>query len=209
MENKKHRRKKVRKILLVLGASLIVLTSLTGCWNNPIERSPASVPSNKAVAETGNKTSYEDYTKFLDDFTNNIAIEGFRLIPPIKTIFLIERDLTFNKKDTITLGGGQSDFNPTQQLFIFENPDKSVQLYVRIAYTNVDMGNNLVSWEVPSGHAGVDQELISRTDMATYTYRNLIITVTQNSKTNAEFDQTKEAVRSVLGILEKYYGENK
>lgn len=201
----------MRNITLLLGAGLICLTSLTGCWNNPIEQPPANVPSpsNKAIAETKNKPNYEDYKKLLNDFTNNIDIKGFRLIPPIPTIFLIDRDLTFNKKDTVTLDGGVNDLNPTMQLFIFENPEKSVQLYVRISYTDVEMGNNLVSWEIPSGHAHANPELLNRTDMATYTYRNLIITVTQNTKKNAELDTTKEAVRSVLRILEKYYSDNK
>ncbi|PZD96548.1 hypothetical protein DNH61_07025 [Paenibacillus sambharensis] len=196
----------MKKLLLILGISLIVLPSMTSCLNNS---STANVPSVQDIVETDNQISYKAYTTFLDDFTNNIVIEGFTLTPPLKTIFLIDRDLTFNKKDTITLEGGKNDFNPTQQLFIFENSDKSVQLYVRIAYTNVEMGNQLVSWEVPSGHEGVDQELVNKTDMATYTYRNLIITVTQNSKTQAELDLTKEAVRSVLVILEKYYSGNK
>ncbi|GJM80384.1 hypothetical protein HMSSN139_28800 [Paenibacillus sp. HMSSN-139] len=58
------------------------------------------------------------------------------------------------------------------------------------------MGNNLVAWESPSGYDGADTEsLLNRTDMATYTYRNLIVTVTQNAKTKADISTTKKAVK--------------
>jgi hypothetical protein len=195
----------VRKKIVILTTALIILIQLIGCSNNQTEPSSESVPPSKVVDETGNKGKFEAYTSLLEDFTNNITIKGFRLIPPVKTIFLIDKELTFNKKDTITYGGGQNDFDPTQQLFVFENSDKSTQLYVSISYTNVDMGKNLVAWDIPAGDNDADQKLINQIQMATYTYRNLIVTITQNSKTNTDLDGTKEAARSVLKILDKYY----
>ncbi|MNO38529.1 hypothetical protein D3C76_286320 [compost metagenome] len=193
--------------MLLLISCLVISFSLIGCSNENNVQTTQVTETNKNVIETGSTPKYDEFTKLIENFKNNIAIDGFSLIPPISTIFLIERDFTFNKKDTITLGGGNSDFNPTQQLFIFENKDKSVQIYVRFAYTEIDMGNNLVAWEIPTGYDGADPELLSRTDMATYTYRNLIFTVTQNAKTKANNSITKEAVKSVLDILDKYYSK--
>ncbi|AJS60222.1 hypothetical protein [Paenibacillus sp. IHBB 10380] len=197
----------MKKMLLFLISCLMISISLTGCSNESNVQTPQVTASNKSVIDTVNIPKYDDFTKFMEDFKSNIVIDGFSLIPPIKTIFLIEKDFTFNKKDTITLGGGSGDFNPTQQLFIFENKDKSIQFYVRFAYTEVDMGNNLVAWEIPTGYDGADTELLNRTDMATYTYRNLIVTVTQNAKTKANNGTTKKAVKSVLNILDKYYSK--
>ncbi|WP_059050328.1 hypothetical protein [Paenibacillus senegalimassiliensis] len=197
----------MRKTLLFLISCLLISISLTGCWGKSNVDSPqVSVPSTSVIG-TGDLPDYDDFLKLMEDFKNNIAIDGFSLIPPVKTIFLIERDFTFDKKDTITLGGGSGDFNPTQQLFIFEKEDKSVQFYVRFSYTEIDMGNNLVAWEIPVGYENADAELLNRTDMATYTYRNLIVTITQNAKTKADNKTTKEVVKSVLKILDNYYSE--
>ncbi|MCP3772018.1 hypothetical protein NLX71_01615 [Paenibacillus sp. MZ04-78.2] len=195
----------MRKSSLLLISSLIISISLVGCQDEANQQIPPSKASNSSNIEIEHKPNYDDFTKLMEDVKNNIVINGFSLTPPMKTIFLIEKDFTFNKKDTITLGGGVSDLNPTQEQFIFENNDKSVQLYVRFAYTAVDMGKNLVAWESTSGYGGADPELLDRTDMATYTYRNLIVTVTQNARTKAKTTITKEAVKSVLNILEKYY----
>ncbi|WP_178024370.1 hypothetical protein [uncultured Paenibacillus sp.] len=198
----------MKKILLSLIGCLMISISLSACWNDDTnEQKTQAEASNEKAIDTVSVPNYDDFTKFLEDFQSNIVIDGFSLIPPFKTIFLIEREYTFNKKDTITLGGGKNDFNPTQQLFIFENKDKSIQIYVRFAYTEVDMGNNLVSWEFPSGDDGADIELSNRNDMATYTYKNLIVTVTQNAKTKADNRTTKNAVKSVLHILDTYYSK--
>ncbi|MGG6309202.1 hypothetical protein [Paenibacillus macerans] len=198
----------MKKILLSLIGCLMISISLSACWNDDTnEQKTQAEASNEKAIDTVSVPNYDDFTKFLEDFQSNIVIDGFSLIPPFQTIFLIEREYTFNKKDTITLGGGKNDFNPTQQLFIFENKDKSIQIYVRFAYTEVDMGNNLVSWEFPSGDDGADIELSNRNDMATYTYKNLIVTVTQNAKTKADNRTTKNAVKSVLHILDTYYSK--
>ncbi|GLI07616.1 hypothetical protein [Paenibacillus tyrfis] len=193
------------KTSLFLISSLIISISLVGCSDKTDK--PTITASNENITEIKNTQNYDDFTKLMENFKNNIVISGFSLIPPMKTIFLIERDFTFNKKDTITLKGGVSDLNTTQQQFIFENNDKSIQLYVRFAYTEVNMGNNLVAWDSTSGYDGADRELLDRTDMATYTYKNLIVTVTQNAKTTAKTATTKEAVKSVLNVLEKYYSK--
>ncbi|MEK4472705.1 hypothetical protein NSQ91_05775 [Paenibacillus sp. FSL R7-0048] len=198
----------MKKMFLLLISSFLMITIfLTGCSSESSVQTPQFTAINKIEKEIVNIPNYDDFAKFMEDFENNIDIAGFSLIQPYKTIFLIERDFTFNKKDTITVGGGSGDFNPTQQLFIFENKDKSIQFYVRFAYTEVDMGNNLVAWEVPTGYDQADSELLNRTDMATYTYRNLIVTVTQNAKTKANLSVTKNAVKSVLSTLDSYYSK--
>jgi hypothetical protein len=38
---------------------------------------------------------------------------------------------------------------------------------MRFAYTDVDMGKNLVAWEIPTGYDKADPELLNKTDMAT------------------------------------------
>ncbi|HEY2492581.1 MAG TPA: hypothetical protein VGI33_06705 [Paenibacillus sp.] len=76
-----------------------------------------------------------------------------------------------------------------------------MQIQIRIAYTTVVMGNDLVSWDISSGYENTSKQLSNNTDLATLTYKNIIITILQNAKDHTELEITKGAIRSVIKSL--------
>ncbi|GJM80383.1 hypothetical protein HMSSN139_28790 [Paenibacillus sp. HMSSN-139] len=84
----------MKKMFLLLIGCLMIFTSLSGCSSHDSNvKTPQVTPSNKSELDTVNIPQYDDFTKFMEDFKNNVVIEGFSLISPIKTIFLIEKRL--------------------------------------------------------------------------------------------------------------------
>ncbi|WP_419871427.1 hypothetical protein [Candidatus Pristimantibacillus sp. PTI5] len=191
---------------LVLGIALI-----SGCdFNEPIsEKDISNSPavSNEQV-DSNNKTnslySYEQFVELTNQLAEDIVIPGYEIknYPLIPSIFIIEKELTFGKKDTLTVSGSLNDQRPVQQLFIFENKDQSSQIHIRLAFTNTDMGKELVSWDIPTGYDNTSEELSDNTDLATLTYRNLVITVMQNTSKKTNLDITKSAIRGLMTALE-------
>lgn len=119
---------------------------------------------------------------------------------------IVDRDLTFGKRDTLTLEGDTNVANvkPTSHILIFENKNQSKQIIIRISFTNSFVGNDMLDWSTTNGYPSINSKLAKTLDMATLSYKNLIITIQQLSKDEVDSETTRDVIRKVIKMIEKY-----
>lgn len=221
---------RIRKIII----GLIFLVLLSSCTNSSsnINKSTAPpsnslVPSPSPSAENQTSTEpvatdlelpkpseniivtiyqYEEYVKIVQKISDVLKIPDFTIktYPIVPHLVFVDKELSLNGTNALTVDGTPNDFRPTQHLLIYENENNSVQLQIRFSYTTNQMGKALVSRQNATFYSETTDELSNKTDLATYTYNNLIITILQNAKEKADNEITKSAMRALINVLDEY-----
>ncbi|AJS58048.1 hypothetical protein [Paenibacillus sp. IHBB 10380] len=201
---------------LYLLCLLLLLLLIVGCNSKgnseilSVEDSALIVTPEKVKVEDQKNEiiiSYEQFSDLSGKLAKDIRIPGFKLrnTPIYPSIMLVDKDITFDKKQSITVDGTLDDLRSTEQLLIYENDNQTMQIQIKIAYTSVVIGNELVSWNLSSGYESTSKELSNNIDLATLTYKNIIITILQNAKDRTELEITKGAIRSVIKSLKNLH----
>lgn len=115
----------------------------------------------------------------------------------------IDKDLTFNKRNWITITG--NSYQSTQDTIFFESKDKNTLVTVNFAYTSNFIGNDIVFYIPSTNEDSINSNLKNLTDFMVISYKNLIINIHQTSSIVVDKDITKSFTRE----LEKVIVENK
>ncbi|MFX3643426.1 MAG: hypothetical protein ACE3L7_33040 [Candidatus Pristimantibacillus sp.] len=194
-----------KKIILCL---VLLCTFAIGCESNPTEVKNEPSISNVVDNDKKNKDvfSYEQYTTLIQDFAEKVQIPNYEIknTPLIKSLVLVEEELTFDKKQSLTLEGNKSDMRPTQQILMYENKDQSTQIQIRIGFTKNYLDEDLVIWDSSKGFEETNKELSSKTDVATYLYKNLVISILVNTEKDASIPTMRNAMHEIVDFLTNY-----
>lgn len=197
-----------RNIAILFVSSLILMSSCSD--SNHISNSSNAV-SQESTLEISNDSqliTYSEYQQIFETLTKELSISGYSYksgsVGP--NIVIMDKDLSFNKREYLTLDGkfDMNNTQPTSELLLFENEDSSKQLAIRISYTTSYIGNDLVDWSSSRGYSGINESLAKKTDLATLSYKNLILTILQTSEVEAAMEDSKTAVRSIISIISNY-----
>lgn len=200
----------MKKIKFIFLFFVILTVLLIGCS----EQTNSMPTSNKNNTDTTviEKTvdpilSYTQYEKLIKSVADSLNITDFTLKAASgENIVVVEKDLTFDKRENLTLDGKRNMANvqPTSHLFIYENQDQSKQIIIRFSFNTNYIGNDLLDWSGTNSYENINSKLASQMDMATLSYKNILITVQQLAITETNFEITKTSIREVIQLLKKY-----
>ncbi|MEN1987698.1 hypothetical protein [Paenibacillus hubeiensis] len=147
--------------------------------------------------------TYEEYEALVQEFSEVVHIPNYTLknIPLIKSLVIVEKELTFDKRQSLTVNGDTSDMRPTQQIYIYENKDQSTQIQVRIGYTKNYLDKDLVIWDSSKGFEKTNSGLSKNTDVATFLYKNLVISITVNAEKDASIVTMRAAMKEIVDFF--------
>lgn len=191
---------KICKIL----SSFIIIPMLVSCSKEATNSESKINPP--IVNEINNELlSYENYESLFEHLVNTLKIDGLELKASTidGNLTFIEKDLSFNKREYLTLDGTDS-METTEEQIVLENKDQSKQITIGVFFTNSYIGNDLVGWPNNVGFKDLNQDLVKSTNYAIITYKNLIITIHQSSTHTADLDTTKNVIRAVEKALNEY-----
>lgn len=206
--------KKSNKILILIISTLFLFTACGSRKNfsninssskkkNQIEKTSQIV---KKEDEGKKSLSYKQYRELYNLIKNNLELKGFNQVSSTdgETLVAVAKDLTFNKRNWITLNG--KSYQSTQDTIFFESKDKKTLVAINFAYTPNFIGNDIVFY-IPSIYKDfkINSNLKNLTDFMIISYKNLIINIHQTSSTAIDKDITKNFTRK----LEKVIVENK
>ncbi|CAH1204327.1 hypothetical protein PAECIP111893_02224 [Paenibacillus plantiphilus] len=197
-----------RNIAFFFVLSLILMSSCSDSNYITNNSKPVSQQSPQEISNHSQLIHYSEYQQIFETFTKELSISGYSYksgsVGP--NIVIMDKDLSFNKREYLTLDGkfDMNNTQPTSELLLFENEDSSKQLAIRISYTTSYIGNDLVDWSSSRGYSGTNEALAKKTDLVTLSYKNLILTILQTSEEEADMEASKTAVRSIISIISKY-----
>ncbi|MNZ97623.1 hypothetical protein D3C78_1168720 [compost metagenome] len=151
--------------------------------------------------------SYTQYEGLIKSVADNLNITDFTLKAASgENIVVVEKELTFGKRENLTLDGKRNMANvqPTSHLFIYENQDQSKQIIIRFSFNTNFIGNDLLDWSGTNSYENINSKLASQMDMATLSYKNILITVQQLAIIETNFEITKTSIKEVIQLLKKY-----
>jgi hypothetical protein len=183
---------------------VLTLVMLAACSNNENEKVNEITLKEKDQLST---IKYETFKNALSiDILKNFTPDGFTLngnSVEMRDITIIDPELSFNKRQHITVDGTATE-DSTQQAFYYDNKDKSIQLLLTIVYTNKDLGNDILQYQVNSGYEGFNETLGSKSDMIILSYKNLIVGMHQTATNKVDLDITQSATKKLIKKLKKY-----
>lgn len=195
---------------------LILLSStflIAGCTDKSVESKPkveVSTTSNsnhKTNQTQKNIMSYQQYENLFKHMNDKLKIKNFQLkestLGPDVTI--IDKELSFNKRDWLTIDGTKDDLTPksTQETLYFEDKKQTTLLSISFAYTNNYVGEDMLQYQVPSGYTKINQELANKSDLILLSYKNIVISIQQNNSSKVDYETTKLATKMVIDELLK------
>lgn len=152
--------------------------------------------------------TYEELFKYL---IKNIDVPNFSVKASTlgNNISKIDKDLSFNKREYITLTGKMEidNISPTEEQIILENKEQEKQITIGILYTNSYLGNDLVGWLNNQGFSDINSDLASKNNSVILTYKNLIISINQCSTNKIDIDTSINTVRELIHLLKSYFDE--
>ncbi|QCT02750.1 hypothetical protein E6C60_2035 [Paenibacillus algicola] len=89
-------------------------------------------------------------------------------------------------------------------MLIFEDEDTTKQVIIKFAYTKNFIGNDIIEYSKTKGLSDIDQNLSQKTDILTFSYKNLIIIVQQNAEAKIDSEITKKATRAIQSYLKNF-----
>lgn len=102
----------------------------------------------------------------------------------------VDQSLSFGKRRWLTVDG-TIDTPSTQETLYFENQKQDTQLAIHFAYTDRYIGNDLVQYQSNGGYG----------ELIIISYKNILISVQQNSLNKVDSDTTQEAAKQVIQEL--------
>ncbi|MNW36361.1 hypothetical protein D3C74_133740 [compost metagenome] len=200
----------MKRIKFIFLFFVILTVLLIGCS----EQTNSMLTSNKNNTDTTviDKSvdpilSYTQYEGLIKSVADNLNITDFTLKAASgENIVVVEKELTFGKRENLTLDGKRNMANvqPTSHLFIYENQDQSKQIIIRFSFNTNFIGNDLLDWSGTNSYENINSKLASQMDMATLSYKNILITVQQLAIIETNFEITKTSIKEVIQLLKKY-----
>ncbi|MBO2943049.1 hypothetical protein JJQ72_03520 [Paenibacillus sp. F411] len=165
------------------------------------------VPDNNALSNQ--VITYENFDKLFFDSAKTLKIEGFDLKNGTfeEELVIVDKDLSFNTREILSLEGKIENNTPirtTQRMLIFEDEDTTKQVIIKFAYTKNFIGNDIIEYSKTKGLSDIDQNLSQKTDILTFSYKNLIIIVHQNAEAKIDSEITKKATRAIQSYLKNF-----
>ncbi|TVX89595.1 hypothetical protein [Paenibacillus agilis] len=211
---------KMKYMLYLLFTTLLIV----GCNEKETDSTPQKhIPSmtqndstpHKSIPNNDEKIlTYPEFQELAIDLEKKLKIKGFHFKNGSSTltdITLIDKKLTFGKRDTLVLSGSLEPNKipqPTHHLLIFEdNDDPSKvknQLVVRLAYTNSYIGNDIVDGNKNAGFKGTNQTLAESTELMILSYKNLIISVQLTSQDKTNRDLFIDSIHPIVDMIKNY-----
>lgn len=200
------------RILLFIG---LVTFLLLGCTVKNQDSAEKIVTNTKNEEKETNKKSeikknniinYDNFTNIFNDLNKNLDVDGFKLKDSTIGIDIttIEKDLTFNSREWLTIDGVMSDSpKSTQETLFLENEDSSILLTLILSYTDSYIGEDMLYYKIDSDYK-INVELADSTDLVTVSYKNLVITVLQTAEGKKDFEVTKSVLRETIKYLKNY-----
>lgn len=205
--------KKSNKILILIISTLVLFTACGSRKNfsniNSSSKEKNQIEKTSQIVKKENveksPLSYKQYRELYNSIKNNLELKDFNQISSTngKTLVAIDKDLTFNKRNWITITG--NSYQSTQDTIFFESKDKNTLVTVNFAYTSNFIGNDIVFYIPSTNEDSINSNLKNLTDFMVISYKNLIINIHQTSSIVVDKDITKSFTRE----LEKVIVENK
>ncbi|TCT17557.1 hypothetical protein EDD68_1285 [Melghiribacillus thermohalophilus] len=196
----------------------IFIILLSGCLNqtSPSSQNKTDNISSSDMEKTHSKQnqsnfkenlSYKEYQELFKTLADKLNIKGFDLKATTlgDNVTLVGENVTFGKRKYLTLDGtfNPSDPKTTQEFLVYENNDESIQITITLAYTETNLGNDMLFKPTFEGFQETNKNLISKYNFASLSYKNLVIHVHQISENKAENSITMSVLESLVKFLEE------
>ncbi|THF84592.1 hypothetical protein [Cohnella fermenti] len=93
---------------------------------------------------------------------------------------------------------------PTQRTLVYRSVDLSIELHIRISYSDFDLGEEELCWNSPNTGSRSSSPFATNVDLGIYSFRNYIVTIVQKAGTEADPEITRLAA---VSVIEKLKGE--
>ena len=196
------------------GRMFILISSMfliAGCTDEAATTKPKAEV--KTAAHTSQKIdekqhqvlTHEQYEKLFEHMNQLVKIDHFQLKASTvgDDFTVVDRALSFGKRRWLTVDG-TIDSGSTQESLYFENKKQDTQLVLHFAYTDRYIGNDMIQYQSNDGNKELNQELSNRSDLIMISFKNIIITVEQNTLNKVDPDTTLQVVQQVIDELENY-----
>ena len=183
------------------GTMLILFSSvflIAGCTDEAVTTEQKKVV--KTTTHTDQKTNQTkhpilnpvQYEKLFKHMDEHLKMDQFQLKrSTIGADFTaVDQSLSFGKRRWLTVDG-TIDTPSTQETLYFENQKQDTQLAIHFAYTDRYIGNDLIQYQ-SNGDYG---------ELLIISYKNILISVQQNSLQKVDSDTTQEAAKQVIHEL--------
>lgn len=140
-------------------------------------------PESVEIINDNNKISFEDFRSLFNHMNKNLFVDGFKLKDStvVPDLVVVDKDLTFNSREWLTLDGKLSENSKsTQETLFLENEDSSVLLTIILSYTGSYIGEDMIYYKIDSDYE-INTQLANATDLVTISYKNLVISVLQTT----------------------------
>lgn len=179
-----------------------VILLLTACSDNNATSSEESLSYSKSENKE-EVLSYKEFENLFNKFSDEVEIEGYMLKDSSAGIdaIRIDEDLSFGKRKWLTKDG-ESLTAPTQEMFFYENEERTRLLTITLAYTENYIGKDMLFYNVSSGY-DINDEL-SNNEIIALSYKNIIIHIVQTTTDDIEMEDTQKAADSIIKYIETY-----
>ncbi|MCK2157711.1 hypothetical protein [Exiguobacterium sp. 17-1] len=183
---------------------------MTGCTNNTVSSKPK--PEIKQVTTTNQKINgnrnqilnHDQFKKLFEQMHEYLKIGHFQLEASTlgSDFTIIDRELSFGKRKWLTVDG-TSDSSSSQESLYFEDEKQTTQLSIHFAFTDHYIGEDMVQYPSNSGYNKLNQKLANKSDLIIISYKNIVISVQQNTLGKIDPETTQLAVKRIINELKQ------
>jgi len=189
---------KRRGRILVLVSSVFFIAGCTDevATTKPKAEIKTATHTNQKIDEKQRQVlTHGQYEKLFEYMNQHVKIDQFQLKASTvgDDFTVVDRALSFGKRRWLTVDG-TIDSGSTQESLYFENKKQDTQLAIHFAYTDRYIGNDLIQYQ-SNGSYG---------ELITISYKNILISVQQNTLNKVDPDTTQRVVQQVIDELENY-----
>jgi len=195
-----------RMFILISSVFLIAGCTDEAATTKPKAEVKTATHTNQKIDEKHHQVlRHEQYEKLFEHMNRHVKIDRFQLKASTvgDDFTVVDRALSFGKRRWLTVDG-TIDSGSTQESLYFENKKQDTQLVIHFAYTDRYIGNDMIQYQSNDGNKELNQELSNRSDLIMISFKNIIITVEQNTLEKVDPDTTQRAVQQVINELENY-----
>lgn len=185
-----------RMFILISSVFLIAGCTDEAATSKPKAEVKTATHTNQKIDEKQHQVlRHEQYEKLFEYMNQHVKIDQFQLKASTvgDDFTVVDRALSFGKRRWLTVDG-TIDSGSTQESLYFENKKQDTQLAIHFAYTDRYIGNDLIQYQ-SNGSYG---------ELITISYKNILISVQQNTLNKVDPDTTQRVVQQVIDELENY-----
>ncbi|MCX7920767.1 MAG: hypothetical protein N3B21_01900 [Clostridia bacterium] len=205
------------KKLIFTAQVLLVLFLIVGCstGNGKASKEPSkqaskvsqTVQPTQSAQPTVCSISYNQFEIIFDRLKNEIKVDGYKYLSGSEgdNVTIIDPILTFGKRTNLTLDGKFDTSHPltTQETLIFANKKNDRYFLIKMSYTKTDLDNDIINYSSEGGYKGTNEALIKKSDLAIFSYKNLIFTVLQVDEKAVDTRVTEAFMKEIIKIITK------